>query len=82
MLSTPLFAYMTREHWGDFCFKFHDCTLKKDVLQYIKGESFPSIVIDFNDNLVAIWDGAKEIVGEIEMTVCNVSQPLMVKRKV
>ena len=52
------------------------------MLQYTKGRAFPSVVIDFNDNLIGIWDGERESVGEFDMTVHTVGAATKERRAV
>ena len=69
-----LFSYDRLEAWGPEAFKYHNCTLKQDVMQLPPNTRVRSIVMDYRELVIAIWDGKHETVGELVVSVTPLSK--------
>ena len=62
-----MFTFETKEPWGPYCTKYHDCILLMDVMGIQKGTSLCSIVVDFDTEVVALWNGMQEKRADINI---------------
>ena len=69
-----IFDYDSLEEWGPQAYKYHDCTLKQNVMQLPPDTRVRSIVMDYKEFVIAIWDGKHETVGELVVSVQQLSE--------
>lgn len=49
--------------------QFRDCTFKRDVPPFKKGDKVDAIFMDFVDSLMCVYEGEKETIFKIGLTI-------------